>query len=58
MSRIEFTKSEVKRIVKLYENLMSIANIAEEMGVSMPVIRRTLVEAGVEIRGRGRVARD
>jgi ribosome-binding protein aMBF1 (putative translation factor) len=50
----EFGKRDTRYIVKAYRNRSaSMADLADEFGVSLPVIRRVLVENRVTIRGRG-----
>lgn len=53
-TKIEFTAAETKKMVKLYEDGWGLVAVAEEFGVSLPVARRTLIEAGTKIRPRGR----
>lgn len=55
-TRRTFTAKQTATIVSRYEQLWSLQDLSEQYAASIPVIRRTLIEAGVEIRGRGRVA--
>jgi len=52
--KIELKARALKQAVKLYEKGEGLVILAEKYGVSLPVIRRVLAEAGVTIRGRGR----
>lgn len=54
MSRLEFSKSDARKIASAYRKGASILNLAHEWEVSPPVIRRTIESAGVEIRRPGR----
>lgn len=47
------TDEQVQVAADAYEQGSSIASIAERFGVSYPMLRRALIEAGVELRGRG-----
>ena len=49
-----FTKSEINRIMKLYDKGNGLGSIAKTFAVSIPTIRRILTENSVNIRGRGR----
>lgn len=53
-ARIEFSAKDIRDTVRDYENGTSMEQLANEFGVSIPVIRRVLVEAGVTIRPQGR----
>jgi len=54
--KIELKANVVKQVVKQYNKGAGLVALAEKYKVSVPVIRRVLVEANVEIRGRGRPA--
>jgi len=52
--KIELKARALKQAVSSYNKGVGLVALAEKCGVSIPVIRRVLAEAGVTIRGRGR----
>lgn len=56
MSRpqITVTANTVRSMVAKYKKGTGLVALAQEFDLSVPVIRRTLADAGAEIRGRGR----
>lgn len=56
-ARIDWTKADIKYIVRNYEKGTSMDTIAAEYGVSSATIRRVLDENGVAIRPQGRTSR-
>ena len=52
------TTTEVSDMVKLYEDGKTLAIVATTFHVSVPTIRRSLLNAGVTIRPRGRRTKD
>lgn len=55
MRRIEFTKDETARIIKLYvEDLYGMALIGEEFGISKRAIQRILLDNNINITQNGR----
>jgi hypothetical protein len=53
-AQIEFDRKDQTYIVREYLSGTGMQTLADEFGVSIPVIRRVLVERDVEIRPRGR----
>lgn len=52
---VTFTKTEIKRIIKAYtKEKFSLTHMSAAFGVSIFTIRKTLVDNGITIRGRGR----
>ena len=51
---ITFNKQETKKMVRDYNAGNSLGVMATFFHVSIPIIRRTLVDAGVTIRKQGR----
>jgi hypothetical protein len=45
---------DIDQVMKDYENGMSLTALAKQERVSLPALRKLLVEEGVTIRGRGR----
>lgn len=56
MSRPQITviANTVRSMVAKYKKGAGLVALAEEFDLSVPVLRRTLVDAGAKIRGRGR----
>lgn len=54
--QIEVTANAVRSLVSKYTKGTGLVALTAEFDLSIPVIRRTLVNAGVTIRGRGRPA--
>jgi len=55
--KLELNKKTVRTIVSGYNRKrrpLGLAALAEKVGVSIPVVRRILVDEGVTVRGRGR----
>jgi len=52
--QIEVLAKAANSMVSKYNKGAGLVALAEEFDVSIPVIRRTLVEKGAKIRGRGR----
>ena len=52
--QIEVTANATRSIVAKYAKGVGLVALAEEFDLSVPVIRRTLIEKDVKIRGRGR----
>ena len=52
--RIELKANAVRSMVSKYNKGAGLVALAEEFGISLPVVRRVLAENGVTIRGRGR----
>ena len=46
--------NDLRSLVSKYNKGAGLVALAEEFGVSIPVIRRALVDGGVTVRGRGR----
>lgn len=55
-AKIEVTSNTVRSLVSKYNKGAGLVELAEEFKLSIPVIRRTLTDAKVKIRGRGRPA--
>ncbi len=55
-ARIDFETKDVNYIIKSYRDGWSMTVLAEEFSVSVPAIRRVLVDAKVTIKSRGRYA--
>ena len=55
-ARIEVAANQVRSMVSKYSKGVGLIALAKEFELSTPVIRRTLADAGVTIRGRGRPA--
>lgn len=54
-ARIEFTEDDIVYIVDAYVDAeWTMADLADEFGVSQNTIRKVLEEEGAEIRSRGR----
>jgi hypothetical protein len=53
-AQIEFDRKDQTYIVRTYLSGTGMQTLADEFGVSVPVIRRVLVGRDVEIRPRGR----
>lgn len=49
------TKAEINKMVKQYEAGKSLREIGDKLGISYVRVRHYLLEAGVEMRSRGRV---
>lgn len=54
--KIEVTANAKRSMVSKYNKGAGLIALAEEFELSIPVVRRVLVNAGVTIRGRGRPA--
>jgi hypothetical protein len=54
MQKIVYDTSSVRQLVKEYEGGMTLARLAKRERVSIPTMRRTLVEGGAKMRPRGR----
>ena len=52
--QIEVTVNATRSLVSKYNKGTGLVALAEEFGLSVPVIRRVLTENEVQIRGRGR----
>lgn len=53
-TRITVTSNKTRSLVTKYKKGAGLVALAEEFGLSTPVIRRLLTENDVVIRGRGR----
>lgn len=53
-TKIELNKRDQKKLVKNYTSGMPLAEVADAWGMGIQTVRRLLVDAGVEIRPRGR----
>lgn len=52
--KITVTANTARSIVAKYNKGAGLVALADEFDLSIPVIRRTLADAGAKIRGRGR----
>ena len=55
-TQLKIKANDVRSIVANYKKGMGLVALSENFGISVPVIRRTLIENDVTIRSRGRPA--
>ena len=51
---IQMNKREIRSMVSSYKKGASLRDLANHWGVSVPTVRRLLLEGGAEIRPQGR----
>lgn len=57
-SQYLWTEEQILEVVELYEDGATLASISEHVGRARGTVRRRLLEAGVELRSRGRSSRE